>query len=131
MFTEYQMFVLLQNIEHFNSNSAKNHNFSRQAKRKIKKFCQKFLISLKFCTMDETVATSLFVFIHSCLFMRQSKQYRYQYHNCKKILKIASLSQLAHWETIKEQIVHRVIATLASSYFIFILSLPHDLAKKP
>ena len=44
MFPEYQMFVLLQNIEHFNSNLAKNHNCSWQAKRKIKKYCPKFLI---------------------------------------------------------------------------------------
>ena len=46
----------------------------------------------------------------------------------KKILKISSFSQLVHWETIKEQIAHRLIATLASSYFISIVSLPHDLA---
>ena len=49
----------------------------------------------------------------------------------KKILKISSLSQLVHWETIKEQIAHRVIATLTSSYLIYLVSLPHDLAKKP
>ena len=49
------MFVLLQNIKHFNSNSAKNYNSSWQAKGKIKKFCPKFLIFLTFRTLEETV----------------------------------------------------------------------------
>ena len=52
------MSVLLQNFEHFNSNSAKNHNSSWQAKRKIKKFCPKFLIFLKFRTLEGTVVRS-------------------------------------------------------------------------
>ena len=38
VFPDYQMFVSLQDIYRFNSNSDKNHNSSRQAKRKIKKF---------------------------------------------------------------------------------------------
>ena len=45
--------------------------------------------------------------------------------------KISSFSPLAHWETIKEQIAHQVIATLASLCLISVVSLPHDLAKKP
>ena len=55
VFPENEMFVLLQNIEHFNSNSAKNHSSSWQAKRKINKCFPKFLIFLKFCTLEETV----------------------------------------------------------------------------
>ena len=52
------MFVLLQNIEHINSNSAKNHNSSWQAKRKIKKNCPKFFIFFKFRILEGTVEWS-------------------------------------------------------------------------
>ena len=58
VFPEYQMFVLVQNIERINSNSAKNHNSSWQAKRKIKKIGPKFLIFLKFCVLEATVVWS-------------------------------------------------------------------------
>ena len=51
------MFVLLQNIEHFNSKSTKNHNYSWQAKRNIKKFCSKFLIFLKFRGLGQLEGT--------------------------------------------------------------------------
>ena len=52
------MFVLLQNIERINSNSAKNQNSSWQAKRKIKKICPKLLIFLKFRILEATVVWS-------------------------------------------------------------------------
>ena len=52
------MFVLLQTVEHFNSNLAKNHISRWLAKRKIKNFCPKFLIFLKFCTLEGTVVWS-------------------------------------------------------------------------
>ena len=52
------MFVLHQIIEHVDSNLAKNHNSSMQVKRKIKKFCPKFLTFLKFRTLEGTVATA-------------------------------------------------------------------------
>ena len=53
VFPEYQMFVLLQNIEHFNSNSAKNHNSSRQGKRKIKNFAHNFSFFSNFGSLRE------------------------------------------------------------------------------
>ena len=58
VFPKYQVFVLLQNIERINSNSAKNHNSSWQVKRKIKKICPKFLIFLKFRILEATVVWS-------------------------------------------------------------------------
>ena len=51
VFPEYQMFVLLQNIEHFNSNSARNHNSSWQAKRK--NFAQNFSFFPNFAPQRE------------------------------------------------------------------------------
>ena len=55
VFPEYEMFVLHQNIEHFDENSAENHSSSWQAKRKIKNFCPKFFIFLKFYTLEGIV----------------------------------------------------------------------------
>ena len=59
------MLVLLQNIEHFDLNSAKNQNSYWQAKRKIKKFCPKFLIFFKFGTLEGTVVVAPQLYIYA------------------------------------------------------------------
>ena len=41
-------------MEHFVSNLAKTNHSSRQAYIEVRKFCLKFLIFLKFCTLEET-----------------------------------------------------------------------------
>ena len=73
MFPEYEVLVLHQNVERFDSNSAKNHNCSWQAKRENKKFCPNFLIFLKFRTLEGTVVMTYILYL-SVVFLISTRE---------------------------------------------------------